>query len=280
VIADERGASGGPAGTHLRFLTLNLLNDVSNWARRAPLVLEGIRSLAPDVIALQEVNLEIDNARWLAEALGGYRAHVASGTGRRTGREGLAILSRWPSGRHESLSFGKQGRIAQRVVVDSGATQWTVANAHLHWSVYDDYTRRTQARTLLSWLPETEGPTVVCGDFNARPGYRAVATMLERFASAQSATFGREAHATFPTALDRGRAPRHRARAYGLRVLGRLAGRRGESWRDTLDYIFLDRRLRIVACHVALGDPAPDDPRLFASDHVALMADLEWPDGD
>ena len=261
----------------LRVATLNLLNDLGRWPERSPLIVEGLRALEPHVIALQEVSLEIDNARWICDALGGYTAHVSSGTGHRVGREGLALLTTLPADGHEVLPFGAQGRIAQRLNVYTGSLQWTIANAHLHFSVYDDYTRQTQARQLLDWVPETEGPAVVCGDFNALPHYRAVATMLERFASAQSAHFGRERFTTFPTGLDRGPTVRNRARDLGLRALGRVLGQQGDHWRATVDYIFVDRRLRVLDCSVALHRSSPHDHALYASDHAALYVDVEWP---
>lgn len=263
--------------TSLSLVTLNVLHDLATWDARASLIVAGLRALAADVIALQEVDLRSDAAPWLAEALGGYSAFVTSGTGRRRGSEGLALLSRLPTSRHEALAFGAQGRVAQRCVVAAGDTDWTVANVHLHFSVFDGRTRRSQARRLLEWLPQADQPTIVCGDFNARPGARTIALMRQRFVSAQSAVHGTDRLHTFPTGLHRGSSPRHRARAWMLRAAGVLLARPGGTWSGTLDYVFVDPRVRVRECRLALHQPHPDNPRLYPSDHMALAAQLEWP---
>lgn len=260
--------------SRLRVVTFNLLNDLRFWPERGPLILEGLRALDPDVIALQEVSLPFDNASWLAERLGGYSVHLRGKTGSRSGREALGILSRLPVAEHSGLSYHKQGRVAQRVVVEHGGVHWTIANTHLHWSLYDDRTRRAQVRRLLEWLPAAS-PTIVCGDFNALPHYHAIGRMIERFTSVQIDYFGGERLPTFPTPLKRGPGVNHMARARALRLLGRALGQ-DEGWRGTLDYIFVDRSVNVLHTAVVLNDPAPHDPELFPSDHAALLADLAW----
>src|SRR5690606_35901617 len=43
------------AGPELTVVTLNIYHDRDGWEQRRPLVIEGLRALQPDVIALQEV---------------------------------------------------------------------------------------------------------------------------------------------------------------------------------------------------------------------------------
>lgn len=257
----------------LRVVTFNLLNDLTFWRERAPLIAAGLAALAPDVIAVQEVSLPLNNAAWLAAQLGGYSVHLCPKTGRRSEHEALAILTRLPTGDHATLAFGKQGRVAQQLSLWQGRQRWTVCNAHLHWSLRDDQARRRQVRRLLDWLP-ADAPSVICGDFNALPHYQAVAAMRERFVSAQVAIFGADAHPTFPTPLKRGPGVRHRLRAAGLRIVGPLLLGGQAGWQGTLDYIFVDPAVRVLACQVALHQPAPHDPALYPSDHMALVADL------
>jgi endonuclease/exonuclease/phosphatase family metal-dependent hydrolase len=257
----------------LTVVTFNLLNDLTYWAERAPLIVAALAALQPDVIALQEVSLPLNNAAWLAEQLGGYSVHLCPKTGRKAEHEAVALLARWPVLGHETLAFGKQDRVAQRIALRHGDTTWTIANAHLHWSLYDDAQRIQQAHTLLDWLPIV-GPTVLCGDFNARPDYRAIAVLRQRFASAQVNHFGAEVVRTFPTPLKRGPGMRHAARRTGLKAMGRVMGHPGESWQGTLDYIFVDRAIRVEHCARALDEPAADDPALYPSDHMSLVATL------
>lgn len=260
----------------LSIVTFNVLNDLLYWEDRLPLILEGLRRLAPDVIALQEVTLPRNTAAEIAAALGDYAVHLTPKGGRQAGHEALALLSRVPIAAGDGLAFpGRQGRIAQRIGIRHGGVDWTIANAHLHWSPFDDRTRVRQVRQLVSWLPPA-GPVVVCGDFNAEPHYLAMALMRRRFASAYAAVHGAEPEFTFPTRLRRGPHPRHAARNATLGVLGpMLKGHKG-SWRGTLDYIFVDPAVRVQRCELALDQPAAGDPRLFPSDHRAMAAELTW----
>jgi endonuclease/exonuclease/phosphatase family metal-dependent hydrolase len=267
--ADDTVAFDDP----LRVVTLNLLNDLTYWDERAPLVVDGLAALRPDVIALQEVSLAPNNAAWIVDRLDGFAIEVCSGTGRRTNREGLAILTRCPVLAHDRMEFGHQGRVAQRVVIHHAGARWTICNAHLHWSVRDDRTRREEVTRLLGWL-ERGVPTVLCGDFNAPPRYRAVATLRERFVWAQAPPYTGGITPTFPTALRRGPGVRHALRSGAVRVLGPVIHHRREPWQDVLDYIFVDPVVRVLRCDVVLDSPAPHDPRLFPSDHRGVFAEL------
>jgi hypothetical protein len=59
-----------------------------------------------------------------------------------------------------------------------------------------------------------------------------------------------------------------------------LTNRPGDSWRDTLDYTFVNPNIPVVECNVFLDRPSPDDPTLHASDHFGLAAILEIPPVD
>ena len=48
-----------------RVVTLNLEQDHKRWDERRPLVLEGLRALKPDIIALNEVSITRQSARGL-----------------------------------------------------------------------------------------------------------------------------------------------------------------------------------------------------------------------
>ncbi len=261
-----------PAAPPLRVVTFNLLNDLTFWHERSPLVVEGLRALAPDVITLQEVSVAEDNAVWLAEQLGGYSVHMSPKTGARRQVEAIATLARLPVLEHETLGFRQQDRVAQRLVVQHGDARWTVVNAHLHWSLYDDQTRRRQVQRLLDWVPEGT-PLVLCGDFNAQPHYQAVRLLSTRLVSVQS--LPHPGHHTFPTPLKRGPGVRHKLRSASIHAIGLARQGRLEPWRGTLDYIFVDPSVEVVRAGRVLDQPAPDDPQLYPSDHMGLLADLQ-----
>ncbi len=261
----------------LTVATLNILNDLSLWRERAPLIVEGFQALQPDLVALQEVALLRDdgnNAQWIADQLGGYSVHLLPKTGRKGRSEALAILSRLPVEEHAGLPLITQDRVAQRVTVRHDGARTVFANTHLYWNPLDDTPRLEQARHLLDWLPR-DTPAIVCGDFNAEPHSGTIAAIRARFDSAHEAAHGREPEYTCPTPLRRG----HSVRQISRRLLARLAGlllkQMNDSWRGTLDYIFVDRVVRVRQCAVVFNRPSPRDARLYPSDHLGLMATVE-----
>jgi endonuclease/exonuclease/phosphatase family metal-dependent hydrolase len=92
--------------------------------------------------------------------------------------------------------------------------------------------------------------------------------------SAHETLHGREPDYTCPTPMVSGQ----RVRGAVTRGLLRLfSNRPGDSWRGTLDYIFVSADVRVVECGVFLDRPSPHDPTLYASDHLGLAATLEFP---
>ena len=271
-------ASTRSAPSILRVVTFNLLNDPTFWNERAPLIVDGLKSLEPDVIALQEVRLPSNNAAWIAEQLGGFEAYVCPKTGARGLLEGEALLSRLPVEDHSTLTFGRQGRVAHRITVRTSAGPWVIGNAHLFFSAFDDVTRGFHVQRLLGWLPEGT-PTVVCGDFNAEPGYASLARMRRRFRSAYAVAHGAEPDFTCPTPLDRGPGFRHGVRRLALRLLGWVLRPGQPSWQGTLDYVFVSPEIQVDRCELVLNAPDPSNPSIYPSDHMGLMATLRVPEG-
>ena len=255
-------------------VTFNLLNKPSRWHERRELVLAGLRALNADVIALQEVALPNNNARWLADQLGGYTVHTSPKTGALAEHEAVALLSRLPVEDCRTLPLGSQSRVAQVANVRVGKRVITIANGHFMFHVYDHMKRTQQVQRVLTWLRLAAGqnPIVACGDFNATPDMRTIQVMKETFTSAHEAFHGREPDFTCPTPL-----------VYSLdgvrkglsRVGNFLLSRRVEPWRGTLDYIFVDGNFRVLKCDVTLNQPSPRDPTLYPSDHVGLCATLD-----
>lgn len=149
-----------------------------------------------------------------------------------------------------------------------------MVNTHLYWPPGAHAARVRQVERLLAWVGATEpgAPLIVCGDFNATPGSRAIALMRQSFASAHEAVHGHEPEFTCPTPLLVG----GRVRGAVSRGLMRLfTNRPGASWRGTLDYIFVGPGVQALECGIILDRPSPDDSTLYASDHLGLAATLE-----
>ena len=245
-----------------RLVTFNLLNDQQSWPRRAPLVVEQLAALAPDVVALQEVGVPDAQTGPLIARLSAATElsyHTASCELRRPNGwvEGLAVLSSFPIEASDALEVDGEGqvclwtrlRLAENRALD-------LYNVHLNPS--RAAIRRRQLAAVLHWMAAREGQTVrvLCGDFNTITAGSILPAALDAgLTSAHALKHGHEPERTFPTPL--------RPDIYALRP--------GEC----LDYIFIEPSvLSVKECRVVLGLAAADDPALYPSDHAGLLADL------
>jgi endonuclease/exonuclease/phosphatase family metal-dependent hydrolase len=98
-------------------------------------------------------------------------------------------------------------------------------------------------------------PIVVGGDFNGTPESSAIARMRQHFTSAYAAHNGEEPRFTCPTplAFDDWQKP----------------------WRGTLDYLFVNRYLRVLNCRLILFWPSRHNPYIYPSDHLGLVGALD-----
>lgn len=259
--------------------TLNILSGAAKWEMRRGLVLDELRMLAPDVVALQEVapggrSGESDSpAHWLAERID--YAHVAfcvQPPSRVWNQEAIALISRLPLEKAACLNLDGQRRVAQRTAIRLGDQLITVANTHLFWQPGDSDKRLRQVNRLIEWLEQAAGapPCVIAGDFNGEPETRAIRRMLSSYVSAYAIIHGSEPEYTFPTPLKRSKI----GMILGILNLLKYVHPQGLklSLMSTLDYIFVDRRLQVVDCRLAFDRPDPNDPRRYPSDHYGLWA--------
>ena len=244
----------------VRVATLNLFNKVGRWGERLPLVVEQLIELQPDVIALQEVDLIVDQGMALCRLVNAqadesphYRVYHMARPGRAAaGLWGLAVMSRLPVEAHEGLDYVSNDGVAQRLRLrlEGGATL-DFYNTHLHFPPEATEERLAQAKKLLAWVDTWTGAnaTVVLGDFNAYPGEPTLDLMKGRFASAFEAVHGREPEKTWPTPVN----------TFDPSPPG------------CLDYIFVaGGEVREAA--LAFYTPHALDPDLFPSDHLGVAA--------
>lgn len=146
-----------------------------------------LRALAPDLVALQEVDERVkrsggvDQAQELGSALG-MQARFTSFMDYQGGRYGLAILSRLPirATRTIPLPPGDEPRAALLVEVElANGEALAFVCIHFNW-VADDRVRFSQAETLCRSLDGLAMPYVVVGDFNDQPGSRTLQLFAER----------------------------------------------------------------------------------------------------
>jgi endonuclease/exonuclease/phosphatase family metal-dependent hydrolase len=164
----------------LRIVTLNTWKNDGDYARRLPLMRDGLAALTPDAICLQEcfVAEDVDTAAWLAGELG-LELHAAPARGKsrpHDGRDlfstsGLAILVRGEatSAQRALTSHPADGeRIAQYLDLVVQGRPLRILNLHLTHLRNAPELRAQQLAEALDWACEDlAGGLVVAGDLNA-----------------------------------------------------------------------------------------------------------------
>ncbi len=256
----------------LRVATLNLFNNrAGRWEERVGLVETQARDLDADVFAFQECDLRGGQVHAVVDALGpDYRlvtlANPAPGS-----RKSLAIATRLEIADSDGcVDLGASDiALRTRLVVAGRAVE--VATTHLHFgpSRRGSETRAAQVRRLVSWLgPVDDRALVLAGDFNSEAHGDTVKAITSQLRSAHRVVHGEEPAWTHPTPLVE---IIDTEAAFGGRPL--LPGAAGHA----IDYVFVSRSFSVRSCTVAFDHPAPEEPRLFPSDHLGLVADLHLP---
>jgi len=259
----------------IKIVTINILDDLSRWQARRDLLANGLAALNPDLVAVQEVRLPQNPARWLAEQIGLPYISLTPKMGFESSKEAIAILSRFPFVSEGMLDLKGQQRVAQYVQVEVSNQPWIIANGHFYWQPGESPTRLRQVELFLDWLksfPENFYH-VACGDFNSTPVEAPIQRMREHFVSTYAQVHGREPDYTCPTALPRSYRSQLRT-ILGFFVLIRPK-KFNLNWHGTLDYIFTDPQIKVLDCQVILNHPRPDNPKIYPSDHFGLCATLE-----
>jgi endonuclease/exonuclease/phosphatase family metal-dependent hydrolase len=235
-------------------VTLNLYHDRDDWPRRRVQIVDTLRRLQPDAIALQEVLQHEDlpnQAAWLAQELG-YEAHfVTTDPPSQKRRYGIALLTRdavledgetllHPLEDHRTAGF-------RRVLV--GDRPLNLYFTHLYWAPDGAATRSQQLADLLAYVAATadDAPSVIVGDFNADAGSPELAALQPSWEDAWTSLHPE-------TSLD---ASSTLNPAY-FTVPARV------------DHVFVERgRLRPVAARLLFVEPDADG--VWASDHRGLL---------
>lgn len=163
----------------LRVATWNLWWRFGPWESRLPLIIDELRRVDADVIALQEVWTQdgTSSADVIADALGHHRVvawelEMEPGVG-----FGNAVLSRWPITDTDHRALPAAGardeqRLVLRADVDGPRGSVQVYSTHLNWRFDQSEVRCSQVETIAEFVqasrPRTY-PPIVCGDFNAEP---------------------------------------------------------------------------------------------------------------
>ncbi|HET9624813.1 MAG TPA: endonuclease/exonuclease/phosphatase family protein [Kofleriaceae bacterium] len=259
-----------------RIATFNIWNRQGAWARRLPLIRDGLAALDADVIALQEVlafGALPTQAHEIADGLGWHVFHTPAwdiGGGLTFGN---AILSPHRLSDTACLSLPTPAGLDTRSVafarVDAPHGPIPVFATHLTVQFHLCEVRRAQVVALTDHVarlaPIGGPPPVVLGDFNAGPdadeirflrGLTSIDGRSVYFADCWTATGAAGAGYTYD-----------RKNPYALR---------SREPSNRIDYIFVrgpDAQLRgePVACRLALDQPTEG---VWPSDHFAVVADI------
>lgn len=258
----------------IRCITINIAGMKGDWfKKRYELLIGGLKTLRPDVIALQETSMRrfpepYDQACAIGQALG-LANHAFAPYGNPVEVMspeigGLAILSRWPLRGARSVRLASalgpdpDARVALMAEIAGPEASFEVITTHLSWRPEQVELRLVQTGLVFEWLTggcwktDAHGP-ILLGDLNATEEEPAVRLAGE----ALQDTF-RSLHPHEPghTWCNHNPLTQHYP----------LPDRR-------LDYIFAPREMEVLESGVVLGGEGPD----FASDHFGVLAELNVP---
>jgi endonuclease/exonuclease/phosphatase family metal-dependent hydrolase len=242
------------------------------------MVAAGLVALAPDVVALQEVQetaAQLPNqAETLAKAAGLHYVFEPA-TGIAGGQEGLAILSREPILEHEAIELPHAQATERRILlsarVESGQGSVWIHTSHLNYRLTHGKQREDQVLAIEGSLAAriTDRPQILMGDFNARPESDEI-----RWLRGQVTLGGRRTY--FQDAWERLHPGEPgwtwaRANPYTAKLAFLEPDRR-------IDYIFVspmrgDGRGTVHDCRIVFDKPESDGT--FASDHFGLWAEIQ-----
>lgn len=263
----------------MRVLQLNIWARSGPYATRRDMLRRGIATLAPDVIAFQEVAHDADGTNQAEELLApfGYDVAFDPRPGHGVEEAGTAVAARHPIGAVETKELGHGGfAIAARISID-GKELWFCSAVPLGWWPNQEVQREDECVVLDEWLTglarDDELPPVLAGDFDATPDAASI-----RFLSGLQSLQGRSTHWVDTFAVAGDGSPGYTWSSNSPYVAPFTAAVFAEpEHHRRIDYVFVGSpfvwRPRIVVRSAAVvfterGDHAP-------SDHYAVMADLD-----
>jgi endonuclease/exonuclease/phosphatase family metal-dependent hydrolase len=268
-------------------LTLNCWNVSEPYRERAALIRDGIRTLEPDVIGLQEIVVRRDGFDEGADVLGGLGYEVAFGAAFRWSDEGSylphdaagdafgnLVAARWPIERAAvhalpGIESGeRRSAVAAHVATPHGRLAFVTT--HFNWKFHHGHVRERQAielaRLAREWARDADLPCVVTGDLNAEPDAAEI-----RFLTGLQSLGGRSAYFQDAWRVAGDGGPGHtwdNANAYA--ALAHEPSRR-------IDYVLVglpDAAGRGIVRSVRVAFCEPRDG-VFPSDHFGVFAEVQ-----
>lgn len=264
----------------LRVATLNLWGLSGEWDRRRAVLADGLRELAPDLVAFQEVVLT-DAYDQAHELLGDEYRYTQQGSRESDGR-GIAIASRWPLGGIRDLELHLTprtagfacGALVAEVMAPDPIGPVLFVNHLPNWQLSFEYEREIQTVAAIRLVEELVGAAerhvVLVGDLDATPeaasirflgGLQSLDGMSVCYRDAWMDAHGGDPGPTFTTDNP-------------------LVSHRDWPPSRRIDYIFVrcgdepGPSLHVVSCERIFDAPVGG---IWGSDHFGLVADLSVP---
>lgn len=280
TIGNHRGA--------LRVLTLNLWQRYGAWSDRRSLLIEGLRTLQPDVAAFQE-SIKNDEYDQITDLLG-PTFHIAHQKNRDPQGMGISIASRWPLSQVREVDLNvtprctgfPAGALVTEVQAPDPFGTLLLVNHFPHWQLNFERERELQAVATARFIEEqvqrAPRQVVLAGDFDADPqaasmrfwsGRQSLADLSVCYRDAWQSTHAEDPGHTFTPASP----------VVKDEVVKNMRPFRDWPFRR-IDYIFLrfgthgGQALDIEACARVFDKPVDG---IWASDHFGLVADLAVP---
>jgi endonuclease/exonuclease/phosphatase family metal-dependent hydrolase len=168
-------AARTPSEGDLRVMTFNIQSGRQGLDKVAGL----IRSAAPDIVALQEVDVHtrraggVDQSAELSQRTGlPYYAHFRT-TSLYGGDYGVAILSRFPLESVEQQPLpvepGAEPRTVARILMHMHGQEVSVYVTHLTRRPFNGDVRVRQSAAIMKWMDADPRPKLLMGDMNDTP---------------------------------------------------------------------------------------------------------------
>ncbi|WP_081318740.1 glycoside hydrolase family 3 C-terminal domain-containing protein [Xanthomonas translucens] len=240
----------------LSVVTLNLYHDKLDWPKRRTQIVQTLRELHPDAIALEEV-LQHDalpnQAQWLAEQLGYAWYFTSVDPPGAAQRYGNALLTRRPILAREQIRLKRldDSRTAGRLRLDVDGRAVNLYVTHLHWTQAGGALRERQLQDLLAWVEKTAdgAPSLLAGDFNASADAPQLAALRAGFDDSYGSLNGTKDRRADSTLNPKFNPPKR------------------------IDHVFFQRaRFEPVSSRILFQ--TPDANGIWASDHFGLVSTL------
>jgi endonuclease/exonuclease/phosphatase family metal-dependent hydrolase len=158
----------------IRVLQLNIWARYGPYRERVPRLRRLFEELAPDLVALQEVDVAPDGRSQADELLDGLGYDIAFlAQGSAADQPGIAVAARLPILRHETIELPHTG-VALAARIGLGDEHfWFCSAVPLSWLPGREGEREDECLALDDWLGGLAGedriPPVLAGDFDATP---------------------------------------------------------------------------------------------------------------